>query len=236
VVWLAGNEQSGASIMVYSGNRADRISTDGIDYRLENLTNPENCTAFLFRQDGHIFYQFTFPDDNISYAYDLNTKLFFHVTDENLNYHIARNVVYFNNKNYFVSLNGGNIYELDTDITDADYGDGNIHDLPRVRITPPMRLSSQRMFIIKSLGFTIENGQDNPTINDIANENVALSISRDGGATFSSSLTLNMNPSGHRRSRLIFQRLGQANDSTFQIRFNGYKRFVAFEGILEVYQ
>lgn len=275
VVWLAGNEQSGATLMYYSGNKSQSISTDGINFKLAGLTNPSNCTGFLFRQDGHILYQFTFPDDNLSYVYDFNTQKFFTVTDEDMNYHIARTVVFFNNKYYFVSLRGGNLYEFGTQYTDADYGFDDIRQIPRIRVTPPFRVVDQRYFIIKSLGFTIENGLPNDimvisnladsgdditteggvaitTENDvyivtesyedstysysIASESVDLSISRDGGATFGGSLRLNMNPVGKRKSRFIFQRLGQANDATFQIRFNGFGRFVVFDGQVEIYQ
>lgn len=275
VVWLSANEQSGVALMVIEGNRAVSISTDGIDFKLSNLTNPQNCTGFIYRQDGHVIYQFTFVDDNLSYIYDFNTKLFCNVSDENLNYHIARNVVFFNNKNYFVSLNGGNLYELDSDYTDYDYGGGNVHEIPRIRVTPPLRLPSQRMFIIKSLGFTIENGQPNRYITEtitvsngtiLATENLTeitteggdqiaiqndgtvtnvytkseavidLSVSRDGGESFGNSWRNNMNLTGRRKSRMIWQRCGQANDSTFQFRFSGFIRYVAFDGVAEVYQ
>lgn len=70
----------------------------------------------------------------------------------------------------------------------------------------------------------------------IASEAVDLSISRDGGESFGSSLRLNMNPIGKRRSRFVFQRLGQANDLTPQLRFTGFGRFVVFDGVYEVYQ
>ena len=276
IVWLSANEQSGATVMIYSGTSAKSISTDGIDFKLAGLTNPNNCTGFLYRQDGHVLYQFTFPDNNLSYIYDINTGAFFTVTDENLNYHVARNVVYFNGNYYFVSLNGGNLYQFGTQYTNADYGPGMVHVIPRIRVLPPMRLPSQRMFILKSLGFTIENGQPNtittypglteqqggelstegviqiateggvvlategPLITvlstyELASENVDLSISRDGGETFGSSLRLPMNATGKRKSRFIFQRLGQANDATMQLRFSGQGRFVVFEGEVEVY-
>lgn len=276
VVWIAVNEQSGPVLMMAQGTKAESISTDGIDFKLGNLTNPSNCTGFLYQQDGHLLYQFTFPDDNISYAYDFNTKLFFSVTDENLNYHIARQVVYFNDTYYFVSLNGGNIYEFDTLYPDAEYATGDIRLIPRIRITPPFRLPSQRMFIIKSLGFTIENGQPNRVTTTVSYSTVGddlltedgdlitteggafisaedddspvalasyvttesaiyLSISRDGGETFGSELEQPMNATGKRKSRLIFQRLGQANDASFQIKYVGVTRFCATDGILEVY-
>lgn len=277
VVWLSANEQSGTTLMVYSGNQVESISTDGMDYTLNGLTNPSNCTGFLFRQDGHLLYQFTFPDDNLSYVYDFNTKLFFTVTDENYNYHIARNVVFFNNHYYFVSLKGGNLYRFGTQYTNFEYEEGNIQQIPRDRVCPPLRLPSQRMYIIKSLGFTVENGQPNEitvqernsytgvgeildteglselstegltmiategspsVVNTIttASENIDLSVSKDGGVSFGSSWRKPMNPVGKRRSRMIWQRLGQANDSTYRIKFVGYGRFVAFDGVVEVFQ
>lgn len=279
IVWLAVNEQSGPTIMVTNGSGTQTISTDGINFKLSQLSDPANCTGFLFRQDGHLIYQFTFITDNLSYAYDFNTKLFFTVSDEDLNYHIAREVVFFNNDYYFVSLNGGNVYRFGTQYTDAIYSvddDSDRKQLPRIRITPPLRLPTQRYFICKSLGFTIEQGQPNEITtvsyqpgqvgNDIATESllnmttedglllttetdsstavtyeirseaVDLSISRDGGVTFGSSWRQEMNKVGKRKSRFIYQRLGIANDATFQLRFSGYGRFVCTDGVVELYQ
>ena len=276
-VWLAVNEQSGPVLMVAHGSGGfEAISTDGIDYQLSNLKKPENCTGFLYQQDGHVIYQFSFPTDNISYAYDFNTKLFFNVSDENLNYHIAREVVYFNNTYYFVSLNGGNVYEFDTLFTSAQYADDDIRQIPRIRICPPLRMSNQRYFIGKSLGFTIEQGQPNTVriVNQFPNSNISittessslldtenseiliteqkstvanasyyytseqvnLAISRDGGETFGSFWGQDMNQTGNFKSRFIYQRLGIVNDATFQLRFNGFGRFVCTDGVVEVYQ
>ena len=275
VVWLAINEQSGPVIMVATGNNVKAITTDGIDFKLGNLTDPTNCTAFLFQQDGHLIYQFTFITDNLSYAYDFESSLFFNISDPDLNYHPAREVVYFNNQYFFVSLNGGNIYLFDTNLSHATYADGSQDEIPRIRITPPLRRPDQRYFIVKSLGFTVENGEPNKftsrisqqlqlgislateggkdlttengviidtqlniaptTISTISSQRVDLSISRDGGENFGSSYGLDMNPTGKRKSRFIFQRLGQANDITFQLRFHGLERFLVTEGICETY-
>lgn len=276
IVWLGANEQAGATLMVYSGNSAQSISTDGIDFKLNNLSNPTNCTGFLFRQDGHLLYQFTFPDDNLSYVYDFETKNFFTVTDENLNYHIARNVVFFDNSYYFVSLKGGDLFQFGTQYTNFYYDVDNIQQIPRIRVCPPIRLPSQRMFIVKSIGFTIENGRPNEIQtfhhfiqgpgeiidtegqSDIATEGfvlistegsvidqnaytitseaVELSLSRDGGESFGASWSLSMNRVGIRKSRFIWQRCGQANDLTIQFKFVGWGRFVAFDGVIDLYQ
>lgn len=170
VVWISQNEKSGPAVTYTTGGEIRRISTDGIDFKLSNLTNPSDCYGFLFRQDGHVIYQFAFPTDNLSYAYDFNTQKFFTVTDEALNYHPARKVVFFNGVYYFVSNKDGNFYEFDTSITDYVYSLPNaatpiVKEIPRIRICPPIRLPSQRNFIAKNLGFTIENGQPNTITN-----------------------------------------------------------------------
>lgn len=279
IVFLAVNEQSGPFIVMIQGGNIKRISTDGIDYKLSQLKNPQDCTGFLFKQDGHLIYQFTFIQDNLSYIYDFNTDMFFTVTDENLNYHPARQVVFYNNDYYFVNINDDKIYRFGTQYTCAQYGYPDdfptYREIPRIRVTAPVRLPTQRYFIAKSLGFTIENGQQNDEIkvplqpyifNNIQTEalvNIAteahvpiatelppvpsgytilfseavdLSISRDGGETFGSRWRLNMNKTGKRKSRFIWQRLGIVNDATFQLQFSGFGRFVATDGILEVYQ
>lgn len=276
VVWLSVNEASGPVLMVSYGGVPEAISTDGIDFQMGNLTDPENCTGFLYQQDGHTLYQFTFPTDNVSYAYDLDTKMFFNVSDEDLNYHIAREIVYFNNTYYFVSLNGGNIYDFNTIYPFAQYSDTDIRVIPRIRICPPLRMPDQRMYIAKSLSFTIENGQPNtfitttipgpedgiliatesgkdittedgtfiateadfatPTVYVQAINQVNLAVSRDGGETFGSFWTQDMNRTGNFKSRFIYQRLGQANDMTYQLRFNGLSRFVVMSGIVEIYK
>jgi hypothetical protein len=276
IVWLGANEQSGPVIMVSDGNSIKEISTDGLDFKFSLLKDPTDCVGFLIKLDGHLLYQFTFKTDNLSYVYDFDTKEFFTVTDEDLNYHVARKVVFFNNQYYFVSFNDGNLYEFGTQYTNYEYAVDDIRQIPRIRICPPIRLPSQRYFIIKSIGFTIENGQPNSiqkfffyagepillatenlgvigtenghaialeqryqtgvTEFDVASEAVDLSISRDGGVNFSNQLRLNMNPSGNRKSRFIWQRLGIANDASVMLQFWGFGRFVAFPGVVEVYQ
>lgn len=247
VVWISVNEQSGPVVMRYEGGRVESISTDGIDYQLSNLSNPTNCTGFLYQQDGHVLYQFTFIDDNLSYAYDFETKLFFNVTDENLNYHIAREVVYFNNEYYFVSLNGGNVYNFDTRYTFAQYTvptdpNPSIFVIPRIRICPPLRLPSQRYFVMKEIAFTIENGEPNPYFMlgnppvIYSTDNISLAISRDGGETWGSFWRKQMNPTGGYISRMDFLRCGHANDASIQLYFTGYNRFLACDGTVEFYE
>lgn len=170
VTWLGINQQNQPFICVFTGQSVERISTDGIDYLLSNIEHPERSTAVMFRKDGHMFYILTFydPADNLTVMYDFNNEQFFNLTDEHLNYFPANQIVSFNRKTYFVSLNNGSLYELSSDITTyndnlpgARNPDLNInHPIQRIRITEPVRMPDSARFIANTLVFTIEQGHD----------------------------------------------------------------------------
>lgn len=163
VCFLAQNENNAPSIMVTSGASIERISDDGIDYLLQTIKRPDQSTAFFFRQDGHLFYQITFfnANDNLSLFYDFNTKKFFHLSDQNLNYHPARQVVYFNEKTYFVSLNDASIYQMGTEFVTYNYNidpyvTGEV--IPRIRICKSIRLEDSSRFRVGQFTFWMEQG------------------------------------------------------------------------------
>jgi hypothetical protein len=274
IVWVGISEEAGPVIMYTTGSDITEVSTDGIDYLLSTLTAPEDCSGFLVKLDGHLFYQVTFKTDNITLALDLTPgptqNKFFTITDENMNFHPARKIVFFNNTYYFVSFNDGNLYAFGTQYTTYQYV-ATEGEIPRVRICSPIRLPGQRPLIFKSLGFTIEQGQPNFVVttfpsymiteitevrmltedglNEMVTENtfnsasgdittnmeVFLAVSRDGGETFGNAVSLNMNFTGKRKSRFIFQRLGRANDFTARLQFVGFSRYVVGPGQIEAY-
>jgi hypothetical protein len=163
VVWLAQNEKSGPIIVYSDGGMPKKITTDGIDYLFSTLQDPENSQAFLYRQDGHLFYHINFYADNLSLVYDFSTQKFYHACDQNLNYFIASEVAFFNNQYYFITKNNGNLYVFDTSITtyqDTD-SDGNIitHEIPRIRTCANIRNPDQGYQIYNDIGFTIESGE-----------------------------------------------------------------------------
>ena len=168
LAWLAVNEEESPVIMVYDGSNAQRISTDGIDYLLSSVVAPQTSTAMLYQADGHLFYQLTFYDtrDNLTLLYDFNTKMFFNLSDQFLNYHPMRAVIYFSLKTYFISLNNGSLYELSSNINVIDENiapatvDTLIYDIQRERITANIREGNSTRFRINSFVLTLEQGTD----------------------------------------------------------------------------
>ena len=208
IVWLAANEQGSPIIVTSVGGAPKEISTDGIEFLLGALTNPQDSSAFLFEQDGHVFYQITFSLDNITLVYDFETNLFFTLTDEKSNFYIARETTFFNNKNFFVSFNDGNIYEFGTKFT--TYKGLTI---PRFRITKNFRLDDSAKFIINEANITIEQGASREL------QAVDISMSKDGGKSFGNILRKEINSLGNTRNRLRYFQLGSANDLVFKFAF-----------------
>lgn len=265
IVWLAANEKSGPFIAYSTGGDITKISTDGIDFKFTQLKNPSNAYGFLFRQDGHLIYQITFPDDNLTYIYDFNTKKFFTLCDENMNAHIAKRIAFFHDKYYFVSFIDGNLYQIGTQFTTY-----NGHEIPRIRVCRPIRLPDASRFAVNNLTFTLEQGTTTATIIpgtttgdvlltedalDLLTEDnlqilvsevetapfaiqqkVALSVSKNGGESFGTIWSKDLKTLGNFRNRLIYWNLGAANDFTPQFRFWGLGRFVVTDGIVSIYQ
>lgn len=225
VAWLASNSQSGYAIMVSNGGMPVQISNDGINFKLASLLNPQNSYGFFFKQDGHLIYVLTFPSDNFSICFDFETKMFFTLTDENMDYFIARNVVFFNNSYYFVSFRDGHLYQLDTQFTTYDGA-----EIPRIRIVPTFRMPDDDPYIVDQLMFTIEQGYSSE------NSSVHYSMSKDGNQSFSSFFSMQLNPLGDRTNRFRIWNLGYANEFTSQFRFWGMDRFVAKDGEIRIYQ
>jgi hypothetical protein len=177
IAWLAANEKSGPFIAFSTGGDINKISTDGIDFKFTQLKNPSNAYGFLFRQDGHLIYQITFPDDNLTYIYDFNTKAFFTLCDENFNSHIAKRIAFYNDQYYFVSLIDGNVYAMSTSYTTY-----NLSEIPRIRVCKNLRMPDASRFAINNLTFTLETGTT-PDIfldDDLLTEDGQILMTEDG--------------------------------------------------------
>lgn len=270
VAWLGINEKSSPAIMYMAGGMAERISTDGIDNLLQRVRRPDRSTAMFYRQDGHVFYILTFYDDedNFSIFYDFTTQKIYDLTDWDFTYHPARQMVYFNNQIYFISLKQGSLMRMATDITSISTDIQNDYEIPRIRKCDTFKLPGSDRFIVNKFAFTIENGvepnvfyqyecdgyilgeesgkimyseDDLPLLVEggacqIYRPRVDVSISKNGGHTYSNAVPYYMHKTGDYKNQPRFNKLGEANLFTVQMRFWGFGSIAIYNGVLEVYQ
>ncbi|WP_438967008.1 hypothetical protein [Flavobacterium sp.] len=208
LVWLGQNRNSGPTLLVSTGGEPRPLANDGIEFLLDQLQNPQDSSGFLFQENGHIFYQITFFSDNISLTYDFNTNLFFTLTDQNLDAHIAKRSAFFNNENYFVSNKDSGLYKFGSNFTTYDGS-----PIPRIRITKPFRTPDSERFIVNNISLTMEQGVSYEV------QKVLFSVSKDGGASFGNIVSKELNNFGRRRNKMRFWNIGAANDITFKFQF-----------------
>jgi hypothetical protein len=278
VAWLGINEKSSPALMAMQGGAAQRISTDGLDHLLETVNQPSSSTAVFYRQGGHLFYILSFfhTSDNFSIMYDFTTKRIYDVTDWDFTAFPARQMVFFNNKNYFLSFKNGTIFQISSDLTTYDVfanesGElvDKIYEIPRVRLTNTYRINNRpEKFKIKLFTFTIESGTtdgayDTPTcFGYIITEDtgqiiytedglpllveggycftnkprVDLTISKNGGITFSNVVSYTLKATGQFKNQPRFNNLGYAQQITYQLRFWSQGRVVIKNGAMELGQ
>jgi len=244
ICWLGVNEKSNISVyMMYLDNQPQRMSNDGLDYIFQNLTAPKDCYGFMYREAGHPYYQLTFVTDNLTYLFDLSTQpaQVFSLTDDQMDYHPARRVVYFNGSNYFVSLLDGNVYKMSSSITSYN---GLV--IPRIRTCSNIRWPDNARSVIQAVYITMESGinqnyiptaqnlPDNTTTNYLSNR-LDTSLSQDGGYTFYNVSSMELPRTGMRRNALPIYNLGATgNDITLRFRWNTLGRVVVSGGFISV--
>jgi hypothetical protein len=222
IVWLGTNEKSSPVILVSDGGPAQQISSDGINLELANATDIEDSYGFLWKSDGHLFYQLTLRSDKVTYLYDFNTQKNYFLTDEKFQNHIAKRITFFAGDYYFISFIDGNLYRLDSNLSTYD---GKV--IPKMIITNTVRLPSNRPFIADSVNFRVMQGDDT-TI-----DRIDIALSYDGGRTFSNNVGKELNSIGYRQNIFTEYHLGLANEMTFRFMFWGKGRFICTDGKVE---
>jgi len=227
LVWLGFNSNSGPTIVYTTGGKPQELSTEGLDYLLKNLHSPETSTAFLYKDNGHIMYQITFydPQDDLTIVYDFDSKLWYYATDQNLSHYIAKRVVYFQNKFYFINFDQNNpgFYQMSVNI--LNYNGATI---PRVRVTDPIRFNDKK-FSMNRVELEMEHGQSADY------RRIDLAASFDGGESYQyGSQPFVCQELGHRIGQVRWWKLGLGNDIRLKFEFWSQGRFVVLNGEMDI--
>lgn len=175
--------------------------------------------------------------------YDFNTQKFFDVIDNKYNYHPARQLVYFNDKQYFISINDAKLYQTGTRFTTYSYSVESLPDIqviPRIRLTKTVRMDNSKRFLARRFTFWLEQGVENNYLYPMnidetsARPSITLSLSKNGNQTFGAPVPRYYQPNGKYKNQIHWDRMGQANELTLQLNFWTFNRVVANNGELEI--
>lgn len=175
LVWLSDNTQ----LVRAAGYIARVISNQLFDREVKTYRQFKDAISFSFRQDGHTFYQLTFPTAGVTWVLDATTKLF-HKRSSYSGYgwgrHRANCYAYLQGRHWVGDYENGTIYEMSPDFYDDDG-----HNIRRVLYAKELDNGLDRVYfpsvqVITEAGVGLEDGSD---------PQVMLDFTEDGGKTWS---------------------------------------------------
>lgn len=75
VAWLTESEFGGRQVVIASGGQPQRITTHALEQEFNRYSRVDDARAYVYQDEGHVFYVITFPSANITWVYDLTTQL-----------------------------------------------------------------------------------------------------------------------------------------------------------------
>jgi len=210
IIWLAND----GTVRRAFGFTPQIISSPQIAYQIGKLSTTSDAIGFGYMDEGHAFYELTFPTDHETFVFDISTNKWHKRASYRIGgfdgRHRANCYAHFNNKNLVGDYENGRIYEIDGE-TYTDNGERII----RKRTTQSLN-NERNMLFMHSFQIEFEPGVGLST-GQGSDPEVMLRISRDGGKTYSNEQTAKIGRIGEYDKRAIWRRLGRARDVAFEI-------------------
>lgn len=216
VMWLGVDELGQGVVWIANGYSAQRISTQAIESRINSVEDFTESYAWVYHEQGHIYYVLQVQGLDTSLVYDGNTglwheRMYLNPQTNQEELHRGQTQFFFANKNLIGDRADGKIYHLSLDFQD-DNGDEQI----RERISPhyaeeKRRISYASFELDMEVGKGLTSGQG-------SNPKIMMQYSDDGGFTWSSEIWRDIGPLGNYRTRVNWYRLGSGRDRVFKVR------------------
>ena len=208
VAFLGKNREGQVGVFLLKGYQPQRISTDEMEYTINNYSTVADASGFAYKAGGHTFYQLNFPTAGKSWLYDDDSKMWSHLEYGSTGgRHRAEFGVEFINKSLVFDYANGNVYQISIDATDDN-------EEPIVREIVGRHIIDEEMISISRMWLDIETGLG-------SDPQAMLSVSKDGGHSFGSERWTSLGAIGEFKTRAIWRVLGQAYDWVFKVRISG---------------
>ena len=217
IIWLGQDKYGRGRVYETTSINPKVVSTPAIDILLQQATNPEQIVAWTYQEKGRTFYVLTGGGLVTTLVMDVDTKLWHERAYTNASgsfeQHRGNCCVFAFGKQLVGDRENGNIYEMDMDIY-TDNGDAIVRErIYRHLFQEGDRLRYNCLEIGVESGVGLQNGQGSDPL-------IALSLSKDGGRTYSSPITASMGMVGEYFKSVRFRQLGVSEVMTFKIRIS----------------
>lgn len=75
IFWLAQNNAGQGIVVMGTEMSVGRVSTHAIETAISTYATISDAVGFIYQQQGHVFYQLSFPTADVTWCYDVSTGL-----------------------------------------------------------------------------------------------------------------------------------------------------------------
>jgi hypothetical protein len=187
-----------------------------MEQAIAGYSRVDDAYAFIYEQEGHIFYCLTFPTDGDTWVYDAATGFWHERETEGREIWRCSAAEFFGGAPLLGDGEDGRIYVADPTISDED-GETII----RVATGVTFHANNKRVFFSR-FSAEFERGASLYASTDTAaiDGDVWLTHSDDGGRTWSADRTRKLGYQGQYRGRVEWLRLGSARERVFRLQWS----------------
>jgi len=217
LIWLGFDQQGRGIVWKANGYSAQRVSTQAIESKIADVTDLTNAYAYVYHEQGHIFYCLQLGGLDSTLVFDGATsswheRSYYDTTLDQMQPHRGSGQMFFNGMNLIGDDRSGAIYEQDLGIFTF-----NSEYMYRDRIYPHLQeekavIPYHSVEIDMQVGVGLNSGQGSDPM-------MMMRYSDDGGMTWSYWRTAPVGKIGKYKNRARFARCGSARDRVFHFRY-----------------
>ena len=238
LMWIAQN-RDGDRLCVYSQQYVpQRVSTHAIEMAWRRYPTVRDAVAMVYQEDGHTFYQVTFPAEGATWVYDGSLKMwhergYWNPAEYRFEAHRAINHCRAFDKHLVGDRATGQVYELNM-LTTTDAGT----TIRRIRRMPHITRENKRLFFPR-LELELETGMrwsDPEAGFPNRDPQIMLRWSDDRGHTWSDEQWVSAGRAGAYMVRARFNRLGSSRDRVFEVSVSDPISWRLIDGYADIAQ
>ena len=222
VFWIANDR----TIRRLAGQTPMRVSHHGMEEKLSNYGRLDDCQAFAWNWNGHLFVAFRFPSEGAAWIYDVTTSEWHERDTYGQPAWDVIDAVQCYGKTFMQSASTGAIGSL-SDGTHTDFG-----GILRRYVTYPIIYDAQKRVYHSQLDIVMRTGDAEAGVTPYVN----LDYSDDGGSTFTQLPGRQLVPRGTtgEYSQVVrFTRLGMARDRVYRVWSSDAAPFIITDTVLQ---
>lgn len=215
LLWVGRDENGNGIVYQADGFTPIRVSNPPIERAISRATDSTDIRAWVYQEDGTLFYVLNGGGLATSLVYDLTTKQWHERAylngEGNFEQHLGIGSTFAFGKNLVIDRRYGRIYDMSLNYY-SDAGDEIASERTFTHISDEnknIRFNSLEIALESGVGLLTGQGTD---------PQISLEISKDGGRTWSSKYMTTMGKIGQYGVRACWRRLGIADNMTFRVR------------------